>query len=260
MRLASLLLASAALIGIVGHASAADPALEVAEPEVSFSWTGSYVGVWGGGRIGDIDWATTGVFAPEGFPIPGFASNPDASDSSTSGRVAVYAGYNWQFSPTWVAGVEADLGYGDNSLRFDRIPGLPTGGGSFAETELGFDGSLRGRLGYLVSPTVLVYGTGGVAFQEAEASGTCPADTNVCNPCFGSRSSSSSETLVGWTIGGGVEAAVFGNWLVRADYRYSDFEDFSVTAMQWVPGEAFGAEADISIATHTFGIGIGYKF
>ena len=170
MRPAALLLASAALIGIVGHASAADPALEVAEPEVSFSWTGSYVGVWGGGRIGDIDWSTTEVFDPFGIPIVPFESDPDVSDSSTSGRVAVYAGYNWQFSPAWVAGIEADLGYGDNSTRIDRVPGLATESGSFVETELGLDGSLRGRLGYLVTPTILLYGTGGVAFQEVEAS------------------------------------------------------------------------------------------
>jgi outer membrane immunogenic protein len=257
MRLASILLASAALTGIIGHASAADAVLEVAEPQVSFSWTGSYVGVWGGGRIGDIDWATTEVFNPNGDPIP-FESDPNASDSSTSGRVAVYAGYNWQFSPAWVAGIEADLGYGDNSIRIDRIPGLWEEA-SFAEMELGLDGSLRGRLGYLVSPTVLVYGTGGVAFQEAEASATCPADGEVCNPATGTITTSSSDTLLGWTIGGGVEAAVFGNWLVRADYRYSDFEDFNVTAMQ-VSEDSFGAEADISVDTHTFGVGIGYKF
>src|SRR5690606_3408090 len=113
------LLAAAAAIGVVGQVSAADPAMEVAEPGAAFSWTGSYVGVWGGGRVGDIDWQTTEAFNPDGFPIP-FGSDPNTSDSTASGRVAVYAGYNWQFSPAWVGGVEADLGYGDNSSRFDR--------------------------------------------------------------------------------------------------------------------------------------------
>ena len=226
-----------------------------------FSWTGSYIGLWGGGRIGDVDWTTTetfDAFDPDG-PMP-FLSDPNASGSTTSGRVAIYAGYNWQFSPDWVAGIEADVGYGDNSSRFDRIPGLSPLGDSFAETELGADGSARARLGFLVSPTVLLYGTGGVAFQQAEASGACPADDAVCDPAQGSRTSSSSETLVGWTMGGGVEAAIFGNWLVRADYRYSDLGDFSATPMQWEFEAAHGAVADVSITTHTFGVGIAYKF
>ncbi|MGE6036674.1 outer membrane protein, partial [Klebsiella pneumoniae] len=46
--------------------------------------------------------------------------------------------------------------------------GLPSG--SVRET---WDGSLRGRLGYLVAPTILVYGTGGVAWQRLELSASC---------------------------------------------------------------------------------------
>ena len=236
------------------------PALEVAEPAVSFSWTGSYVGVWGGGRIGDIDWATTEVFDPDGDPIP-FESDPNASNSSTSGRVAVYAGYNWQFSPAWVAGIEADVGYGDNSARFDRIPGLVLRATALWRPNSAWTEAFVGVLAISFHQRSLVYGTGGLAFQEAEASGTCRADGEVCDPAEGSRTSSSSETLVGCDYSAAasrrryLETGSSAPTIVTPSY-----EDFSVTAMQWVPGEAFGAEADISIATHTFGVGIGYKF
>ena len=94
---------------------------------------------------------------------------------------------------------------------------------------MNWDASVRGRLGYLVTPDTLIYGTGGVAFQNIEAFGQCGSliSSALCFTTTGQTAPSpgitQSTTLVGWTIGAGVEAHLWGNWLLRAEYRYADF-------------------------------------
>jgi outer membrane immunogenic protein len=257
------MLAAAAALFMSTPVMAADLApapMEPVAPIVApFTWSGFYIGIWGGGRTADTDWETTDAYEDDGSPIP-FESDPSASDTTTSFRGAVYAGYNWQFAPTWVAGLEADVGYAKNDGEIDRIPGLDDTGDSFAETELSWDASIRGRVGFLVTPTMMLFGTGGVAFLNGEFGATCPADTNVCNPADGTQSFSEDETLVGWTVGGGVEAALVGNWLVRAEYRYSDFGSSDFEAIPATSGSSFGADAEVDVKTHTFGVGVAYKF
>ena len=65
--------------------------------------------------------------------------------------------------------------------------------------------------------------------------------------------------MVGWTVGGGIEAAVWNNWLLRADYRYADFGTFNHT---FPLGPTAGGDPMVStrIATHTMSLGLAYKF
>src|SRR5262249_43981676 len=150
-----------------------------------------------------------------GAPIP-FSTDPNASLSSTEFRVSGYAGYNWQVAPLWVTGIEGDFGWARNKDTVARIPGLGvTGGGSFAEVKGTWDASVRGRAGYLVTPTVLAYATGGAAFQRIEAIATCPADTTVCNPAVGTQSFSNAQDRIGWTVGAGLETMLAGHWMAR---------------------------------------------
>ena len=43
------------------------------------------------------------------------------------------------------------------------------------------------------------------------------------------KSQTISTTRTGWTVGGGVEAVVTGNWLARAEVRYADYGNFKQT-------------------------------
>lgn len=224
----------------------------------AYNWTGFYVGLSLGARKVDPDWTTTRYFDPGGGLIP-FDSSPNASFDDTAFRIGGHFGYNWLLAPAWVVGLEADIGWADNKATVGRIPGTNTGGASFSQVEASWDGSVRARLGYLVTPAVLIYGTGGVAWQRLEARGVCPADTNVCNPATGTQSGSVATTRTGWTVGGGIEAYVAANWLARAEYRYADFNDFTFTALQF-NSNAFGAVANISTVTHIVLFGISYKF
>jgi outer membrane immunogenic protein len=255
------LLAAAAAVGFTSIASAADLPVKAPPYVAAPTWTGFYVGAGVGGRWMDSDWTTTAAFLPFiGTPIP-FSTDPNAKFSSAALRISGYAGYNWQVAPTWVVGLEGDFGWADNHATLaSRIPGLGVlNAGSFTDVKGTWDASLRARAGYLISPMILAYATGGAAFQHVEAIATCPADTQVCNPAVGTQSFSNSTNRAGWTVGGGLEAMFMRNWLARIEYRYADLGSFSFTA---IPSSTstFGANASLATKTQIVTIGLGHKF
>lgn len=120
-------------------------------------------------------------------------------------------GYNWQFA-NWVAGFEADFqGVSDRLTETSKatfgvggFPGSTIGTTLSVEKELDYFGTVRGRLGWLAYPSLLVYGTGGLAYGGVKASTNVsvamPADFVGIdlNP---SSNSSISQTRTGWTSG-----------------------------------------------------------
>jgi len=116
-------------------AMAADLARPVykAAPAPLFNWTGFYVGGHGG-----YGWADDANLSPKGW--------------FGGGQV----GYNWQYAPNWVFGVEADISGSDISET--NLAGAP-----LVSSKINYFGTARGRLGYTVD-RVMVYGTGGLAF------------------------------------------------------------------------------------------------
>jgi outer membrane immunogenic protein len=144
--------------------------------------------------------------------------------------VGGYAGYNHQFdnSPV-VIGLETDFNWSDaDGHRSHR------GRGTRLDSD--WTGATRARIGYAFG-RFLVYGAGGVAYE----------DRNFKR--FGDKD---SKTAVGWTVGGGVEAAVADNVTVRAEYRYNDFgkDKFNVG----------GSSRKSSYTDHRAMIGVAYKF
>jgi outer membrane immunogenic protein len=72
-----------------------------------------------------------------------------------------------------------------------------------------------------VWPDVLLYATGGPAFQKVEASMACTGATSPA--CGFNLAMNQSELLSGYTIGGGVDWKLWQHWIVRGEYRYSDY-------------------------------------
>lgn len=258
------ILAGALSLGIVQTAFAADmPAKAPALAPVVYPWTGFYLGLSAGIRSANRDWDTTAVVAPFGLGVGGTGPDPGTrsrSASNTSFRGGIYGGYNWQFAPTWVAGVEADIAWASNSTTTAGLPGAegPTIG--FAtlatdsvSTKAKWDGSLRARLGYLVTPSVLLYATGGVSWLSLEANATCTPG----GWCVAIRNETFTQTRTGWTLGGGVEGFVWGNWLARAEYRYADYGTMSNTHFA---GTIDQFNASVKVKTHTGLVGLAYKF
>lgn len=219
-------------------------------------WTGFNVGLSLGGRWANID-GTTLSFGPLPPPFPATANQN--YDSSTF-RVGGYLGYDWQFNPNWLVGLEGDFAWGNGSARVEALQGitLPTNPGNFSEVKHTWDAGIRARLGYLVDPTWLVYLTGGVQWQHFEATVNCSA--NTCGPGIfplgGAPYLQTNETTrTGWAIGGGIEKMLPGKWLIRAEYRYADFGTWTTSF-----GGAPVIVKEFDLATHTAYLGLGKKF
>ena len=219
-----------------GPASAAQP----------YTWTGFYVGGNIGFRASEAAWTVRNAIVPMSYDY-----------SSIGVRGGLYAGYNWQFAPRWVTGVEADIGFGDHETR--QVNFFPGGGGvfgpllpgDFSAIKLKWDGSLRARLGYLVTPSTMLFGMAGVAWQQVELNLLC-VSFFLCAPDAGH-----GETIrPGWTVGGGIETALTGNWFARAEYRYASFGTFNLP-LTFI-GTTSGVP--IEVATHTATFGLTYRF
>ena len=261
--------AIAALIALV--VGAAFPA--AAQDEAA--WTGPYLGVAGGGKIGSTTWTATqlngGGDAVTPFtPVDG--TSPRGYDLAAA-RIGTYAGYNWQNGP-WVFGPEIDFGWSDVSQTKQFLPGCGLGCGGFfvtpgpndtASVALKWDADITGRAGYLVKPDLLVYGKGGLALQQAKTTGVCVSPTDNSQYCFspGTQAPITHDlTLLGFTIGGGLETKLFGNWLLRGEYRFSYFPaaDDTFAFLPSTTGLNNTYRYRLSAQTHIVTLGLAYKF
>jgi outer membrane immunogenic protein len=273
MKMTKLLVGSVALIGIVASkgALAADlPVYKPAPPIVYHNWTGSYVGVALGGKWGNASWTSTSTSDFPGTIVD--ASSPRDYGLSAF-RIGAYAGYNHQIV-NWLFGLEADIAWSDTTASAPGIPGCtilcfpgaPGPGIDVTSVRMGWDASLRGRVGHLLTSDLLLYATGGVAWQHVEASGTCqhsvadPACTVAPGDPLDTRTN--NKTLTGWTLGGGVEK-MFGSWLLRGEYRYSQFSAFNGVLDFQAPDSPAGTDFHryrLSVHTHTATLGLAFKF
>ncbi len=126
-----------------------------------------------------------------------------ASGTDQSGGVGtLLAGYNWRAGST-VYGLEADIGTGS----FGSTRGS-------SDTDLNAFGSVRGRLGTLIAARTLLYATGGLAW----------ADYTISS----SRGGTTSDMLVGYQLGAGLEYAMAPQWRLRAEYVFTGFGSDSI--------------------------------
>jgi outer membrane immunogenic protein len=235
-------------------------------PPALENWTGFYLGGEVGARWADSTWTSTGLqdpidpatnarFLPQGNP---------ANFDSTGFRGGVYAGYNWQVAPAGLLGIEGDIAWGNNSKTLPGIPGTwlavqngnPLIANDSSSVKLGWDASIRGRAGWLVAPSVLLYGTGGVAWQDVSLTAIC----NVTGPwCFPSMLETYNKVATGYTVGGGIESK-FGRWLARLEYRFADFGHVSHEFFPPGPATFNAIWMNESVRTHTISVGLAYSF
>ena len=152
----------------------------------------------------------------------------------------------------WAIGIEADLAWDDSSKSLASIPGVCCGGIVFVNE--GWDGSIRGRVGFLLTPSWLLYATGGIAWQGLDIDASCGSGGAFCTTA---HAESLSTTRTGWTFGGGLEVMLRGNWLVRLEYRYADYGNIDHTFFA-VPAVDRVVMSE-SLKTHMLLVGFAYK-
>lgn len=194
-------------MALAGPALGADlPSPAPPVPGGAVTWTGFYLGA----HVG-YAWARdTGLLTVV----------PPLADTTIGGSIVPFAtgprgvlggghiGYNYQLGAL-VVGLEGDVGGTGTRKTVPLLDYVTVTTNSYVQ------GSIRGRVG-LALDHILLYATGG---------GTYAGIRNKYS-VLGTRESFST-TRSGWTIGGGVEYALDEHWAVRADYRYSDYGNFT---------------------------------
>jgi outer membrane immunogenic protein len=252
------LLAAAVTLGFGQYALAADmlaktPAYTTATPATPvYNWTGFYVGANAGYGWKD----PTVAFNPNdataaGFTCGGFFGGtcPPATSFNIHGALGgLQVGYNWQFDRQWLLGFETDFDWsriqGAGTSNFFLTPALAAPGNANFQAiqDIKWFGTVRARLGFLLTNNFLVYATGGFAYGRVDENVTLNASpgaasapgpfTFTCAPagsnCF---LGNSSRAATGWTAGAGLEYVLWGNVSVKAEYLYTDLGSNSVNVV-----------------------------
>lgn len=228
-------------------------------------WQGFYAGISAGSREQESQWHQDGKFT-DTFSLASFDNGPEAKNDSKSSDayVGLYGGYNWMIGERLVAGLELSGGYANNQseknyIDFTNFFGT-TKTDTYVRVRSDWDAKLRGRLGFLVTPSTLLYGTGGLAATRMKASTFCPSDGIVCTPAGPDRKQSESETLLGWTAGFGVETTLTDSLVARAEYQYTDYEQASFWATDVELGQQFGVHNKVDLSSQTVTVGLAYHF
>lgn len=261
-------LSTVALIAMASSASAADLPSHKAPIAVAIpTWTGFYTGLNLGGGIGTNSPVTNsqGQIGNVYYLDPGNAV-PNLSQSMFGGVIANQnsmmtqsgvigggqIGYNYQWNQKFVVGVEADIqgssiggGSTNNGLLSTSSPSFyecdgacgyeqfTQGGVVQQKVSAGVNwmGTVRGRVGYLISPTLLTFATGGLTYGGvyANASSFSVQTAQLNNEIIGPQkpvtiglygTANQTDTLVGWNAGGGLEWMFMTDWSLKAEAIY----------------------------------------
>lgn len=265
------LLAGAALIALAPTppALAADPPYW-APPSMAapFSWNGFYIGANGGyswQEARPVELLTDNVLpAPNNLGQATAASRGTIGDfRAQGGFVGGQVGYNWQYGPSVLFGIESDLQYarieGSKTGAFTNPNGtIPVSG--IANFNIDWFGTVRGRVG-MMADSWLLFATGGLAYGRVgynlsaiETGGLALFQTAL----------SASETKYGYVVGGGIEYAFSANITLKGEYQFINLGAIGASApvTNIIGGAPTGETATlraIDAAFHTFRLGLNLK-
>jgi outer membrane immunogenic protein len=215
-------------------------------PPAVFDWSGYHIGVSGGYAGGSASYVSN---------ILGFTAGTVYDVPSSYGRsgfiVGVQSGMSWQFSNNIVLGYESDYNYTDgNSSNSGGWGGLAL------NNDLRYFGAERLRFGYAFG-RILPYVTGGLAYGQFHTNGIFNAG-GLLFP------TADSNWQAGWTVGAGVEYAVFNNISVKAEYLYASMQGTSGMGVGYnaatLAPVAYRTYTVNSLDTHIARVGINYHF
>ena len=177
-----------------------------APPAFLSDWVGFYIGVHGGGGGGHTSF-DPGFFDATA-PIFGLPSM-----SPSGGIVGGQAGYNWQWGPV-VGGLEIDFSGADLDASSTFFQPTVSSFPFTMHTKIDELASVRGRIGYLVLPSLWLFGTAGLGYGHSKFTTATEAPLLV---------STSDANEFGWVAGVGLEWKFWNHWLLRGEWLHYDF-------------------------------------
>ena len=225
-----------------------------------YNWTGLYFG-------GHVGWATgewDGSLRTAGANPNDVWDNPNQSYDFDGWVGGLQIGANRQHG-SFVWGIEADASWGD--LEGSKEVFTKTEAVSWID-DFSIDafGTVRGRLGVLVSPRLLLYGTGGLAWAKTDLKHTV-VDKPLVNPGVTVKASA-DEYHLGWVAGAGGEYMIADNWTIRGEWLHVDLGEarYHAVGMKWSQNRQFDTPVATDSITNTslkfdvFRLGVNYKF
>lgn len=239
VHLRAVLLAAVTAVGLDAAALAADLPTKMpikAPPLVGYSWDGFYVGGYYGTALGNQTGST-----PD-FGVTG-SHTGQTNINAYGAALGLTAGYNWQFAPHWLVGLEGEFGYLNikrSEVEFND------------NTQIGLKtdwyGTARARFGYVTGPSLL-YATGGGAFVHSRDEFGGNLSTQF--------STQSSKTTASWTAGYGVETKLSRAWSAKTEYLFIDGGNNDFIAN---PRGTAGVPSTFDHSYHLVKTGLNYKF
>ncbi|EJF75247.1 porin family protein [Bartonella alsatica] len=252
------------------------PAPVIAAP--AFSWTGFYLG----GQIGNFSSKINASYLKEenaGKWIPVRKEHLPKLSGFIGG---IYAGSNIDVDNGFIIGIDTDIMWSDKKNTRDL--------GSLKENQNGekekksaklvlardshednnhenehhaavspetmrhtlkqkWTGATRVRFGLSVD-RLMPYVAGGIAYTQLRSIFAKESDVESRAIDFSDWLHDEKKTMIGYTLGGGVDFAMTDNVIVRAEYRYSDFGKKKFVH----------DKVEMGYKTNDFRVGVAYKF
>jgi outer membrane receptor protein involved in Fe transport len=194
-----------------------------------YYWAGPYVGASFGGAFSAGEHVLT--------PIDWGATNP----SGVLGGLQF--GYNYLVAPTWLVGIEGELGWTSAQGKANFIN--PAASLSITSDQNWYD-TLSARIGYVRGPLML-YGKAGAAWMNADYLMQVNSGLN--------GSILTGTTRPGWMVGGGLEYMLGSRWSAKLEYDYLDLGSKTLSFVN-----PFGNSVLVKTAVNQVKAGVNYHF
>ncbi len=174
-------------------------------------WTGGYLGAlagygWSQNAAGTSSFWTDTAGTSLAGTLPGFSFNGSGAFGGAE------TGMGWQSGGLYW-GLEADVAAANITGSYVA----PPGGGNFTiDSTIQWLSTVRARVGVPLD-RALLFASGGLAFGGVQ--GTLHDRYNGGTTTL---TTSDTQTGLGWTIGGGIAAALHNGWSIKAEYLYVD--------------------------------------
>lgn len=248
-----------------GYAHAADlpvkgPVMVPVVPAPVYNWTGFYAGINGGAGWQSENQTLSGSNTLSQDIINSGFIPSSISTRGAGGMFGGQIGYNYQINQ-FVFGAEFDFDWsGVNGSSGQALALGKASLTSLGSVNTNWMSTIRARAGYLISPTTLVYVTGGGAFADVEANTTLTLATPI-KVLNGQAVSNNSSTEWGWTIGAGLEQKIFNNnWSIKAEYLYTDLGSININPATTIGKTNVTFIGNQDLRYQTFKVGLNYKF
>ena len=271
-------------------------------------WTGFYAGINLGGNAGTnsggysenigsspvpMHTKHTGAEYPANQTLSlagvGLAQSGQFSMSQSGVVGGGQIGYNYQLSPKFVVGFETDFqgtSTSGNSYissaggtasdyavslanRYTGAGSAGALGGQYIQSQVNWFGTARARLGYLVTPNMLLFATGGLTYgsvsgkvssitinnvnmSDDASNALAPSYFNYNQLYFGGGQH--SQLNVGWNSGLGVEWMFMDNWSLKGEAIYWNMGNMNVSTYSLassVPNQLFNSQPTITSCTQS---------